>query len=404
MKYDLDRVIERGGTGSAKWGNYHGGSNAGPIKAVNADLTGDGPIPMWVADMDFRCAQPILDALAKRTEHGIFGYTMGTDGYFEAVIDWMQRRHNWTVERDWISTTPGIVPAVHFAVKTYCEPGDGVLIQRPVYYPFFRAITNGGCEIVSNSLVEEDGHYTMDYDDLEAKAADPKVKISVLCSPHNPVGRVWTADELRRYGEICNRHNVIVIADEIHFDLMMPGVKFEPYALLGEEFAQNALFCTAPSKTFNLAGMHLSNVITPNPELKQAYDGYMLRTGISGHLNPLVISAVEAAYREGEDWLAQVLDYVWGNFQFLKSYMAEYLPQIKVTDLQGTYLCWLDFRALGLDRAALEDLTQIRAKVLFDEGYIFGDEGEGFERINLACPRAVLELALGRLKDEIGKQ
>jgi len=398
MKHDLDRIIDRQGTGSVKWGLYRGGSHAGPITAIDPGLQSDGPIPMWVADMDFQSPQPVLDALSERVRHGIFGYTQATDGYFDAVTDWFAKRHGWQVSKDWISTTPGVVPALHFAVKTWCQPGDSVLVQRPVYYPFFRAITNGGCDIVSSSLIEEDGCYRMDFADLEKKASDPKVKVAMLCNPHNPVGRVWTADELRQYGEICNRHGVVVIADEIHADLMMPGFTFQPYALLGEEFANNTIVCTAPSKTFNLAGMHLSNMVIPNPDLKAAFDAYLAETGVAGGLNPLALVAIEAAYRQGEPWLTDVLAYIHGNFDVLKQYLADNLPALRPTELEGTYLAWVDFRALGLEQSALEKLTQLDAKVLFDEGHIFGPEGAGFERFNLACPRPLLLLALERLK------
>ncbi len=403
MKYDLDRVIDRNGTGSNKWSFYWGGSHSGPITPIDSTLQSEGPIPVWVADMDFASPQPVIDALTQRVQHGIFGYTSATDSYFDAVTNWLSRRHGWDVPKEWISTTPGVVPALHFAVKTWCKPGDKVLVQKPVYYPFFRSIKHGGCEIVSSNLIEEAGAYRMDFADLEIKAADPDVKMAILCSPHNPVGRVWTADELRQYGEICNRNGVLVIADEIHADLMMPGITFQPYAMLGDEFANNSVVCTAPSKTFNLAGMHLSNLIIPNPKLKADYDRYMAETGVAGGLNPLALVAIEAAFNEGEDWLAQVLDYINGNYLFLKHFLAENLPQLRLTELQGTYLAWIDFRALGLDKPALERLTQLDAKVLFDEGHVFGDEGFGFERINLACPRAIIEVALNRLKVHINQ-
>ncbi len=401
MAYDLDRIVDRKGTGSVKWGSYRGGTHSGPITPIDTDLQGNDPVPMWVADMDFACPQPVLDALSERVHHGIFGYTSASDGYHAAVTDWFNKRHGWSVSKDWICTTPGVVPALHFAVKTWCRHGDKVLIQKPVYYPFFRSITNGGCGIVSSNLIEENGSYLMDFEDLERKASDPEVKLAILCSPHNPVGRVWTANELRQYGEICNRHGVIVIADEIHADLMMPGVTFQPYAKLGEEFANNAMVCTAPSKTFNLAGMHLSNMVISNPQLKEAFDAYMHETGVAGGLNPFALVATETAYRHGEDWLAQVLDYIHGNYLFLKQYLADNLAQLQTSELQGTYLAWIDFRELGLDQASLEKLTQLDAKVLFDEGHVFGAEGFGFERINLACPRSILELALDRLKIQI---
>lgn len=401
MKYDFDRVIDRSDTGSVKWDLYRGGTHAGPISAISANLGDEGSIPMWVADMDFTAPPPVIAALEKRVRHGIFGYTTVGDSYYETVIKWFKRRHNWDIKQEWISTAPGIVPALHFAVRTFCQPGDKVLVQHPVYYPFFRSILNGGCEIASNPLINNNGHYEMDFDDLEIKAADPAVKLAILCSPHNPVGRVWTQEELRRYGEICTRHNVLVIADEIHCDLMMPGNTFYPYGLLEDELINNVLICTAPSKSFNLAGMHLSNMVIPNSELHEAYDAYMFRTGVAGGLNPLAVTALEAAYNESEEWLDQVIDYIWANHLHLKEFAAENLPGITIYDLQGTYLNWMDFRGLGLDQTKLEELTQLKAKVLFDEGHIFGAGGDGFERINLACPRPILDTALARLKAEI---
>ena len=401
MAYDLDRIIDRKGSGSSKWELYRGGSHAGPILPIDSNLQSDGPIPMWVADMDFSSPQPVIDALSERARHGIFGYTSASDSYYASITDWFLKRHGWEISKDWISTTPGVVPALHFAIKTWCQPGDKVLIQKPVYYPFFRSITNGGCEIVSSNLIEEHGSYQMDFEDLEQKASDPLVNLAILCSPHNPVSRVWTAEELRQYGAICNRHDVMVIADEIHADLMMPGNIFQPYAALGDAFANNTMVCTAPSKTFNLAGMHLSNMVIPNSDIKQAFDAYMQETGVAGGLNPFALVAIEAAYRGGEDWLAQVLAYIHTNYLFLKQYLADHLPQLHLTELQGTYLAWIDFRELGLDQAALEKLTQLDAKVLFDEGHVFGREGFGFERINIACPRSVLALALNRLKIQI---
>ena len=401
MNYNLDQIIDRGGTGSNKWDSYRGGSHAGPIVPIDPKLQSDGPIPMWVADMDFSSPQSVLDALSKRVDHGIFGYTSASEGYYSSVVSWFEKRHAWKISKEWITTTPGVVPALHFAVKTWCHKGDKVLIQKPVYYPFFRAIANGGCETVSSNLIEKGGFYNMDFEDLEEKSSDPKVKISILCSPHNPVGRVWTSEELRQYGEICNRNGVIVIADEIHSDLIMPGNVFQPYASLEDEFANNTMVCTAPSKTFNLAGMHLSNMVIPNSKLKKEFDSYMFGIGVAGGLNPFALVAIEAAYRGGEDWLDQVLEYIHQNYLFLKQYITDNIPQLKISDLQGTYLTWIDFRELGLDQVALEKLTQLDAKVLFDEGHVFGDEGFGFERINIACPRSILALALHRLKIQI---
>ncbi len=403
MSYDLNRIIDRNGTASMKWSAYHGGSHGGPINPIGPDLSGDGPVPMWVADMDFPSPQPVLDALKSRIDHGIFGYTLAPDSYFDSAINWIKKHHDWEIPKEWMTTTPGVVPALHFAVKTFCQAGDKVLVQQPVYYPFFRTITNSGCEVISSPLIDGDDGYAMDFEDLEQKASDPAVTVAILCSPHNPVGRVWREDELRQYGEICNRHGVLVIADEIHMDLMMPGNTFYPYAQLGSEFADNVLVCTAPSKTFNLAGMHLSNMVIPNEKLRRAYNNYMTNTGVAGGHNPLALTAIEAAYNHGEEWLEQVIEYIWGNFQTLKTYIDQHIPQLKVTELQGTYLCWVDFRGLDLGQDKLEKLTQLDAKVLLDEGHIFGQEGHGFERFNLACPRPLLNLALERLKMQIEK-
>ena len=403
MNYNLDQIIDRKGTCSNKWEFYRGGSYAGAIIPIDPELQNDGHIPMWVADMDFSSPQPVLDALSERVNHGIFGYTSASEGYYSSVVSWFENKHDWKISKEWITTTPGVVPALHFAIKTWCHEGDKVIIQKPVYYPFFRAIANGGCEIVSSNLIEKNGSYSMDFNDLEEKASDPKVKIAILCSPHNPVGRVWTKDELRQYGEICNRNDVIVIADEIHSDLIMPGNIFQPYASLGDKFANNVMVCTAPSKTFNLAGMHLSNIVIPNSELKKEYDTYINEIGVAGGLNPFALVAVEAAYRGGEDWLNQVLEYIHQNYLFLTQYIAENIAQLRVSDLQGTYLAWIDFRELGLNQESLEKLTQLDAKILFDEGHIFGDEGFGFERINIACPRSIVAKALNRLRVQIKK-
>ncbi|WP_218188392.1 MalY/PatB family protein [Desulfosarcina cetonica] len=271
MKINFDHEVNRKDTQSAKWGVIQDPEN--PSRWITTDdyFGENRMLPLWVADMDFPAPQPVIDALVRRAQHGIYGYTLRTDSYNQAVVDWMRRRHGWTIDPGWILSTPGVVPAVNWLVRTFAGPGKKVLVQRPVYYPFFTAIENNGAEIVSSSLVLKDRRYTMDFADFEAKAADPAVTLFILCSPHNPVGRVWTREELTRIGEICRKHQVLVVADEIHADLIFKGVVFTPFAAINAAFADNAVVCTAPSKTFNLAGLHTSNIIISNPELRRRF-------------------------------------------------------------------------------------------------------------------------------------
>lgn len=397
MIYHFDQEIDRRGAHSAKWGVVKLDGRFVPLDEAPQFSNGPRLLPMWVADMDFTCPQPVIDALTARVQHGIFGYSWPGASYRQAVIDWMQRRHGWTVQSDWIAPTPGVVPALNMLVRTFVAPGQRVIVQPPVYYPFFAAVANNGAELAHNPLRYAGGRYGVDLAGLEALASQPDVTMLILSSPHNPVGRVWTPDELRRLGEICLAHGVLVVADEIHGDLIYPGHRFTPYATLGNEFAENAVICTAPSKTFNLAGLATSNIIIPNPELRLRFERTLNSNGLHG-VNTFGMVALEAAYQEGEEWLAQVLDYVAGNFRFLRDYLAEHLPQIDVIEPEGTYLVWLDCRRLGLDKAALERLMLTEARVFLDEGYIFGAEGEGFERINIACPRSILAEALQRIK------
>lgn len=400
MQFDFDTEIDREGTNSVKWEfHVHGGTAAQwdrPSRRHGADRT----LAMWVADMDFRCPEPVIRAMRERVEHGIFGYSNRTDSYLEAVASWFSRRQGWPVEQDWITTTPGVVPTLNVVVRGFTQPGDKVIVQRPVYYPFFRVTRNNGAEIVSNTLILEDGDYRMDLEDLERLAADPKAKLLILCSPHNPIGKVWGVPELRAVAEICARHGVLVVADEIHGDLLHPGVSFTPFATLGAVAADNTIVCTAPSKTFNLAGLHTSNVIIPNPTIRERFRQALAVQSLPG-MNPFGIVATEAAYREGEPWLAAVMDYVAGNARRMAEFFAAEVPQLRVIPPQGTYLLWFDCRALGLDQEALEELMLNRARIYFDEGYIFGPEGAGFERINIACPRALLDDALVRIREAV---
>lgn len=402
MPFDFDEIIDRENTHSVKW-DYHNHGGFAVWDKTYRRAGDDRVLPMWVADMDFRCPPAVTKALGDLAAHGIFGYSAKTDDYVDAVCGWFRTRQGWDARGEWLITAPGVVPTLNVVVRAFTQPGDKVIVQRPVYYPFFRVTTNNGCEVVSNSLILEDGAYRMDLEDLEAKAKDPKTKLLILCSPHNPIGRVWSAEELTAVAEICARHGVIVVADEIHGDLMFPGETFTPFATLGDMAAQNTIVCTAPSKTFNLAGLHTSNIFIPNPALRETFaETFALHT-LPG-MNPFGIAATMAAYRGAADWLDAVMAYVAGNADRLIAFFGQEVPEIRAIRPQGTYLQWFDCRALGLDKDALEDLMLNQAKVYFDEGYIFGAEGEGFERINLACPRSTLDEALVRIRDAIKAQ
>lgn len=401
MKYDFDSEINRKNTQSAKWGVIQDPGNPSHWHATDAYFGADRLLPLWVADMDFAAPQPVVDALVRRAQHGIYGYSLRTEHYDQAVVDWMQRRHGWTIDADWIVATPGVVPAINFLVRTFTRPGEKVLVQRPVYYPFFNAIENNSGQIVSSSLILQNGRYEMDYDDFEHKAADPATTLYILCSPHNPVGRVWTREELIRVGEICRKHRVLVVADEIHADLTYSGVTFTPFAAISKELAANTVVCTAPSKTFNLAGLHTSNIIIADARHRRRFQQTLNSCGMSRWANPFGVLACETAYREGEAWLEQVMAYIEANLDYLQEYIQRNVPGIRVIRPEGTYLVWLDCRQLGLDKCGLKCLMVEKARIFPDEGCIFGPEGDGFERINIACPRSILEDALKRIRQAV---
>ncbi|MFA9398216.1 MAG: MalY/PatB family protein [Clostridiaceae bacterium] len=379
MKYDFDKITDRHNTNSVKW-----------------DLGEKDIIPMWVADMDFQVSKPVKDALMKVVEHGVFGYSFCQDKYYDAIINWQKNRNQWNVSKDWIIYSPGIVPAVNILIRALTQTGDKVIVQTPVYYPFFKAINNNGCQIEKNPLKYEDGKYLMDFEDLENKAKDPRVKLLILCSPHNPVGRVWTKDELTKLGKICLDNDVLVISDEIHSDLIYKGNKHTPFASISEEFSKNSITCMAPSKTFNLAGIQVSSIIIPNYKIRKLVTTALENDNLNMP-NIFAIASFEAAYNYGEEWLEQLLEYLEGNLNFLIKFVEEKLPMVDVIKPEGTYLVWMDFRKITKDQNVLEDLMLKKAKVWLDEGYIFGDEGIGFERINIACPRSVLEDALNKI-------
>jgi cystathionine beta-lyase len=397
MKYDFDAEIDRRNTNSVKWEFTQEGQDPLRWERTGCCFGDDRTLPMWVADMDFACPQPVIDALGARAQRGIYGYTLPTDSYYDAVAGWMRRRHGWEIAPEWIVTTPGVVPALNMLVGAFVAPGEKVLIQPPVYYPFYSAVENNCVTLVTNPLLYQDGRYRMDYADLAAKAADPQVRLAILCSPHNPVGRVWSRDELARFGEICLANHVLVVSDEIHGDLMLDGRPFIPFAGLGGDFAEQCIVCTAPSKTFNLAGLGVSNIVIPNAEIRARFEKAVSCHGLFG-INAFGVVAAEAAYVHGEEWLDQALAYIAGNLEVLQEFIASRIPQITVIPPDGTYLVWLDCRRLGLDKCALKRLMLEEARVYLDEGFIFGPEGEGFERINIACPRAILVEALERIE------
>ncbi len=396
MSFCFDEEIPRAGTHSLKWSFRMQGphliySEPEPPLAEPEQL-----LPLWVADMDFRCAPAIIEAMQKRVAHGIYGYSAATPGYYSTITEWMQRRYNWSVDPDWIVITPGVVPALNLLVQTLLQPGEKVLVQRPVYYPFFSAVQNNGAKLVSSSLLNVAGDYRMDFEDLQRKAADPAVKLAFLCNPHNPVGRVWDRQELLRFGEICHANQVQVVADEIHGDLTHEGYRFTPFASLGPDFQQHSITCTAASKSFNLAGLTTSNIIIADPQIRERFAATLHHNGLLG-ANTFGLVATEAAYTHGEPWLDAVLAYIGENAAYLRTWLTQHLPGLCMSPLQGTYLAWVDCNALpGSAEARHREIFE-QARVYLDDGLLFGPEGRGFERFNLACPRRTLDRALQRL-------
>ena len=383
MKYDFDTIVDRYNTGSVKY-------DTAERSGMPADV-----MPMWVADMDFRAPDEIVSRMRQLCDFGVYGYTMVTDSYFDAVRNWFSSRFDWEVERKWLVTTPGVVFALSAAVKAFTEPGEGVLIQRPVYYPFTEVVENNGRVVVNSSLRYDKGSYAIDYEDLEAKLARDDVKLMLICSPHNPVGRVWTRDELSKVCRLCLKYNVKMVSDEIHADFVFANREHVPLASLSEQVRENCVVCTAPSKSFNLAGLQISNIFIPNRDMRHAFRRELEKTGLFG-VNMVGLCACQAAYESGGDWLDQLKEYLEGNIQFLKSFVYEHMPRIKVVDTEGTYLVWMDLQELNL--VDQKNFIVNKAGLWLDTGSMFGDEGRGFERINVACPRTVLEEALNRLK------
>jgi cysteine-S-conjugate beta-lyase len=395
MRYNLDDVCDRKGTDCSKW-DY--------VKPIFGH---EDVLPLWVADMDFPAAQPIVEALKKRAEHPFYGYTQPGSNVIESVVERLKHKFGWKIEPEWVVFTPGVIPALNIAIRAFTRPGDEVVLQPPVYFPFFSAVTGSGCQIASSPLTLINGRYEMDYADLEQHfspkqgmhASPSRAKAIILCNPQNPVGRLWTREEQTKLGEIVIRHGGLVISDEIHCEILFKGFQHTPFGSISEEFAQNSVVCLSPSKTFSLAGLEVSSIIIPNRKLRQEFAN--MRSGLVPGPNLFGYTALEAAYRYGDEWLGQVLDYLNVNLEFMTSYFENRIPRIKVIKPMGTYLVWLDCRALHLDDEELKDFMRRKARVGFDDGYLFGDGGSGFERINIACPRAILQDALNRIEKAV---
>ena len=388
MKYDFETVRKRHNTGSFKWDE---------MKKYGVKESED-IIPFSVADMEFITAPEIVEAIKHELDISIMGYASPTNEYLETVCKWMRDRHKWNAEPEWILPSHGIVDAFFTAVRTFTNESEGVILNTPVYYPMYSAVKMQNRKLVENPLIKNNSGYEIDFDDLEKKAADKNTKLLILCSPHNPCGRVWTREELIKIGEICLRNNVLVISDEIHFDLIMPGYEHTVFASINEDFSNNCVVCTAPSKTFNIAGLQTSNIFIPNEKLREKFLKSLMLSNPHPKCNILGYRAAEAAYKHCGEWLEEALNVINTNKNLINNFIAREIPEIKISALEGTYLLWLDFNGLGLDYKDLEKINHEKAKLFFDEGYIFGKAGEGFERWNIACPTRYINEALERLK------
>lgn len=379
--FDFDTVINRRGTNSYKWDI---------VKEEDV-------IPLWVADMDFKAAPAILEVLKKRVEHGVFGYTLVPDSYYEAIINWFARRHNWQIDRSWIIYTTGVVPAVSCAIKALTLPGEKVLIQTPDYNCFFSSIKNNGCEVAENELVRRGDSYEVDFEDFERQCADEKTTVFLLCNPHNPAGRVWTKEELERMNDICLTHGVRVISDEIHCELVMPGHRFTPFAAISDACRDNSVVLNSPTKAFNIAGLQIANIICADPAMRRRIDRAVNINEVCD-VNPFGVVALQAAYNESEEWLDSLNHYIWGNYLALKEFIAKELPRLEVTRLEGTYLAWVDIKATGLTSDEAYEKLMKEGRVYVNSGTMYGRRaGEGYLRINLACPRATLLEGMKRM-------
>ena len=394
VSYDFTTVTPRYNMGSGKWDE---------MKTVNPNVAPD-VIPFSVADMEFQMAPEIIHTLQQELNTRILGYTNATESYKQVVCDWMERRHGWKAKPEWIEPSHGVVDALFTSVKTYTQPGHGVLLMTPVYYPMYSAMLRVSRVLEDCPLIRTGDTYKIDFDKLEALAAKDSTKLMLLCSPHNPCGRVWTREELTQSGEICLRPHVLVVSDEIHSDIVMPGYTHTVFASISEDFAQNSIICTSPSKTFNIAGLQTTNVLIPNPVLRDQFHQELRRSGSNPKCNVLGYIACQAAYEKGEPWMNEMLKVIWKNYQTAKDFLQREFPQITVFQMQGTYLMWMDWNALGYDAKELERKNRMEAQLFFDEGAVFGEAGSCFERWNLACPTHYVEAALERMKAVYGNK
>ena len=386
--YDFDKIIDRHGTGSLKF-------DFAKERGKNGD-----ELSLWVADMDFQVAKPITDALQAQINHGIYGYTEVKADYFDIVKNWFKDNFDWEIKKGSLVKTPGVVYAIAMAIKAYTKEGEAVIIQQPVYYPFGEMIIANNRKLVNSPLVFKDGHYETDFDDFEKKIVENNVKLFILCSPHNPVGRVWSKEELKKIGDICIKHKVTVFSDEIHADFVYSPNKHHVFASLGEVYADNAVIATAPSKSFNIAGLQVSNIFIENKKLRDAFRREIVKSGYS-QLNTMGLVAARAAYESGKEWLDEVRAYIRDNLIFFRDYLKENIPELSLIEPEGTYLLWVDFGKLGLSEKQREDLIVNKAKLWIDSGAMFGTDGEGFERFNIACPKSYLKKALDSLANAI---
>lgn len=379
--YNFDEIVNRRGTNCVKW-----------------DVENeDGIIPMWVADMDFPAAPAIRKAVEARAKHGVYGYTIVPDSYYRAITSWFKRRHGWTIDKEWIIYTTGVIPAISAAIKALTMPGEQVLIQTPVYNCFFSSIKNQGCQILENPLKRNGNSYVVDWDDFERKCADEKTTVFLLCNPHNPSGRVWTKAELARMNEICLRHRVAVVSDEIHCELVMPGNKFTPFAAVNEDCKTNGVTLNSPTKNFNIAGLQIANIVCANPVWRRRIDRAINIFEVCD-VNPFGPVALEAAYNDSENWMDELNEYLFANYQLLCDTFAKELPQYEVMRLEGTYLVWVDVRPSGLTSDEVTEKLLKEGRVQVNSGTMYGQTtGEGYVRINIACPRATLIEGLKRM-------
>ncbi len=379
--YDFNKIIDRKNSSSIKWD-------------FQKEYTGvsDEMIPLWVADMDFEVPQEVTNALKERVNHPIYGYTGKPKEYYDAIINWFHKRHGFEIKKEWIVYSPGVVTSLNLAIQEFSNPGDKIIIQSPVYYPFKLAIENNGRQCIENSLKKKNNKYYMDIDDLKSKI-DSNTKVMLLCSPHNPVSRVWSKEELQQIANICLENNILLVSDEIHADLVMPGFKHTSIGIINEEIKNNCIICHAPNKTFNIAGLSMGNIIIPNKRIREQYTFAMGKVGI-GMANIFGITAAQAAYNDGEKWLDEIIEYIYNNYKYAKQFLEENLPGIKITELEGTYLMWVDFSKLDFTHNEINLKLMKEAKVWLNDGSKFGKEGIKHQRINLACPRQILSKAL----------